>query len=280
VAARRDDVPVLDHPAGRGTGKPGADAIAQHPSRRLSRRSRPAVDQHDHATLPWAITRFERTVFVVQLDPVVPMRLVLARGETRRNGVGTAASGAPDVAVPVAERGASEWRRKRVAGEHLGASMYELPPGQATFPYHYELGNDELLVVVAGRPTLRTPKGERQLGPGDCVLFPRQIARVHGHDDAMPVLWMPEDLVAPLRTIELPAAPRQRAYRLSRRHGREPGRHAPTETRSISAGAGSGSPWASMDSRYAAIASRIIARASSRDSPWLVHPGSAGTLTL
>jgi uncharacterized cupin superfamily protein len=64
------------------------------------------------------------------------------------------------------------WRRKRVAGEHLGASLYELPPGQTTFPYHYELGNDELLVVVTGRPTLRSPEGERELRPGDCIHFP------------------------------------------------------------------------------------------------------------
>jgi uncharacterized cupin superfamily protein len=70
------------------------------------------------------------------------------------------------------ERPGYAWRRKRVAGENLGASLYELPPGQRTFPYHYELGNDELLVVVSGRPTLRTPDGETDLEPGDCVLFP------------------------------------------------------------------------------------------------------------
>ena len=70
------------------------------------------------------------------------------------------------------EREGFGWRRKRVAGDHLGASLYALPPGQATFPYHYELGNDELLVVVAGRPTLRSPEGERELWAGDCVLFP------------------------------------------------------------------------------------------------------------
>ena len=50
--------------------------------------------------------------------------------------------------------------------------MIELPSGESTFPYHYELGNDELLVVVTGRPTLRTPDGERELQPGDCILFP------------------------------------------------------------------------------------------------------------
>ena len=70
------------------------------------------------------------------------------------------------------ERAGFSWRRKRVAGEHLGASLYELPPGESTFPYHYELGNDELLIVMTGRPTLRSPEGERELQPGDCVLFP------------------------------------------------------------------------------------------------------------
>ena len=70
------------------------------------------------------------------------------------------------------ERPGYVWRRKRVAGEHLGASLYELPPGESTFPYHYELGNDELLVVVTGTPTLRSPDGERELEPGDCILFP------------------------------------------------------------------------------------------------------------
>ena len=65
-----------------------------------------------------------------------------------------------------------DWKRKRVAGDQIGASLYELRPGQRTFPYHYELGNDELLVVVSGRPTLRDPGGEHELGPGDCILFP------------------------------------------------------------------------------------------------------------
>jgi uncharacterized cupin superfamily protein len=69
------------------------------------------------------------------------------------------------------EKPGFRWRRKRLAGEHLGASLYELAPGEATFPYHYELGNDELLVVMTGNPTLRDVEGERTLEPGDCVLF-------------------------------------------------------------------------------------------------------------
>src|SRR6187200_731473 len=84
------------------------------------------------------------------------------------------------------ERAGFLWRRKRVTGDKLGASLYELPPGESTFPYHYELGNDELLVVVTGHPTLRSPDGERELEPGDCVLFPsgpRGAHQVTNHSD-------------------------------------------------------------------------------------------------
>lgn len=64
------------------------------------------------------------------------------------------------------------WQRARVFGEQLGASVYEIPPGEMTWKYHYELGVDELLVVVSGTPHLRTPDGERQLRDGDCILMP------------------------------------------------------------------------------------------------------------
>jgi uncharacterized cupin superfamily protein len=54
----------------------------------------------------------------------------------------------------------------------LGASVYELPHGQWTFPYHYHHGVEEWLYVVAGAPTLRDVAGERVLAPGDLVCFP------------------------------------------------------------------------------------------------------------
>lgn len=53
-----------------------------------------------------------------------------------------------------------------------GSSLYELPPGQGICPYHWEVGEEEWLVVLSGRPTLRTPEGETQLAPLDCVFFP------------------------------------------------------------------------------------------------------------
>jgi uncharacterized cupin superfamily protein len=67
-------------------------------------------------------------------------------------------------------------RRARLArqagGEELGASLYELPPGQATFPYHYHLANEELLIVLSGPLELRTSEGWRTLEDGDVVSFP------------------------------------------------------------------------------------------------------------
>jgi uncharacterized cupin superfamily protein len=67
------------------------------------------------------------------------------------------------------------WRRakvgKQAGGERLGASLYELPPGEATFPYHAHYGNEEMLLVLAGRPSLRTEDGWRELSPGEVVAF-------------------------------------------------------------------------------------------------------------
>ena len=72
----------------------------------------------------------------------------------------------------------------RLGAELLGASLYELPPGESTWPYHYEHGAEEWLIVVAGRPTLRTPDGERQLEPGDVAAFP--LGPAGGHKVANP----------------------------------------------------------------------------------------------
>ena len=74
------------------------------------------------------------------------------------------------------ERPGFTYRRARLArqagGEHLGASMYEIPPGEASFPYHAHVANEELMLVFAGRPSVRTPSGWRELAPGDVVAFP------------------------------------------------------------------------------------------------------------
>jgi uncharacterized cupin superfamily protein len=62
--------------------------------------------------------------------------------------------------------------RRLAPGQRLGMSVYELLPGQTQCPYHFHYGNEELVLVLRGQPTLRTPDGERQLEPGDAVHFP------------------------------------------------------------------------------------------------------------
>ena len=58
-----------------------------------------------------------------------------------------------------------------LGAEKLGLTVYQLPPGQSICPYHYELGDEEWLVVLEGTPTLRSPEGERELRAWDTVCF-------------------------------------------------------------------------------------------------------------
>ena len=66
-----------------------------------------------------------------------------------------------------------------LGAERTGLSVYELPPGQAVSPYHYENPDEEWLLVVSGTPTLRHPGGEEQLEPLDLVFFPSGPAGAH-----------------------------------------------------------------------------------------------------
>jgi uncharacterized cupin superfamily protein len=66
-----------------------------------------------------------------------------------------------------------------IGAELLGLSVYELPPGQSVCPYHYEIGFEEWLIALSGRPTLRTPDGEQELRAWDTVFFPDGEAGAH-----------------------------------------------------------------------------------------------------
>ena len=56
--------------------------------------------------------------------------------------------------------------------QRLGAGVFELAAGKSNLPYHAHHGIEELLVVLSGRPTLRTTTGEQELVAGDVVAFP------------------------------------------------------------------------------------------------------------
>lgn len=71
------------------------------------------------------------------------------------------------------------WVGGALGAELLGCGLYDVPPGERLWPYHYHLGNEEWAVVVSGAPTVRTPGGERKLRPGDIVAFPEGEEGAH-----------------------------------------------------------------------------------------------------
>jgi uncharacterized cupin superfamily protein len=62
---------------------------------------------------------------------------------------------------------------RQAGSRRLGASVYEIPAGEALGPYHWQAANEEMIVVLSGNPSIRTPEGWRQLESGDLVPFPR-----------------------------------------------------------------------------------------------------------
>ncbi|MGZ5338378.1 MAG: cupin domain-containing protein [Thermoleophilaceae bacterium] len=66
-----------------------------------------------------------------------------------------------------------------VGAQQTGVTVYELPPGQAVCPYHYEYAEEEWVLALEGRPSVRTPEGTEQIEPFDVVFFPRGPAGAH-----------------------------------------------------------------------------------------------------
>jgi uncharacterized cupin superfamily protein len=60
---------------------------------------------------------------------------------------------------------------RQVGAERLGLSLWEIPPGQAAYPYHYHLGEEELIVILSGQLSLRGAQGRRELREGEIVSF-------------------------------------------------------------------------------------------------------------
>jgi uncharacterized cupin superfamily protein len=88
---------------------------------------------------------------------------------------------------PDEENGAAEKARftargkrlRRPRGSLLSAAVWELDPSCTQAPYHFHHGGEELLIVLRGTPTLRSPEGERELKEGEVVHFPRGPEGAH-----------------------------------------------------------------------------------------------------
>ncbi len=91
-----------------------------------------------------------------------------------------------------------------LGAEQTGASLYELPPGEALCPYHYECGEEEWLLVVSGRPSVRHPEGIDELEPWDMLCFPRGPGGAHqvrndSGETARVLMW--STVVVPTATV-------------------------------------------------------------------------------
>jgi uncharacterized cupin superfamily protein len=69
---------------------------------------------------------------------------------------------------------------ERAGAEHLGASLYELQPGEEMV-FHYHVQREELLIVLDGRLSLRSAAGWEELLEGEVVAFPRGERGAHGY---------------------------------------------------------------------------------------------------
>ena len=88
----------------------------------------------------------------------------------------------PDFDEPREQEGfrAQRARLSRQAGaERLGLSLWDLPPGEAAYPYHAHLTEEEIVIVLEGRPSLRTPEGWRELEAGEVLAFLRGEEGAH-----------------------------------------------------------------------------------------------------
>lgn len=113
-----------------------------------------------------------------------------------------------EVAGDARERDGHRFKRtmlgQAVGAELTGCSVYELPPGEKTWAYHYELNREEWLIVIEGEVVVRTPDGDKTMGAGDVTVFPIGPAGAHQvrNDSgevaryAMPSSWAGEGYVA------------------------------------------------------------------------------------
>jgi uncharacterized cupin superfamily protein len=76
-----------------------------------------------------------------------------------------------DDADPEGYRGGMVHLKERIGARTMTGKLFELPPGQALCPYHWET-DEEWLILLEGRLRVRHPEGEDEIGPGSVVAFP------------------------------------------------------------------------------------------------------------
>lgn len=94
------------------------------------------------------------------------------------------------------EEEGGRWKRlgRMAGGADIGCTLEEIEPGGRPSPYHFHVGDEEALFVIAGEGELRTPTGTHTVRAGDYVAFPAGEAGAHAientSDDVLRCLFI------------------------------------------------------------------------------------------
>ncbi len=85
--------------------------------------------------------------------------------------------------TPYSTQDGYRWESKEIdsliGARRLGYRLIRLPPGQATFPYHFHHVTEELFQIMEGECTVITGRGRHSVRAGDFLSFPAGAGSVH-----------------------------------------------------------------------------------------------------
>ena len=88
-----------------------------------------------------------------------------------------------DVEWTELEHEETRFRRKQLGeaaeSEQIGCSLYELPSGHRSWPYHYHTANGEAIYVLRGTGTIRLAGETSEVEAGDYVSLPADESGGH-----------------------------------------------------------------------------------------------------
>lgn len=88
-----------------------------------------------------------------------------------------------DVEWTECEKGETHFNRKKLSeaadGERIGCSLYEIPPGRRSWPYHYHTKNEEAIFVLDGTGTLRLGEKQLSISEGEYIALPANEEGAH-----------------------------------------------------------------------------------------------------
>jgi uncharacterized cupin superfamily protein len=106
----------------------------------------------------------------------------------------------------------------------LGGTLFELPPGAVSCPFHYHSANEEAVFVISGRGTVRLVDARIPVRAGDWIAHPTGAAHAHQmiNDSDEPLVYL---CISTKHTVEVCGYPDSNKVAML---VRDPGKDAPT----------------------------------------------------